>query len=269
MDNDLVSIIMPSYNSGNYISNSIKSVISQTYCNWELLIVDDCSTDNTLQIIDCFKDRRIKVFKNDINSGAAISRNLALREAKGKWIAFLDSDDIWHPEKLERQLHFMMTNGYAFSCTDYRIKLNGQWLNYVITGPSVINRKRMYDYCYFSTITVIYDRDVVGLIQIESLRKNNDYAMWLQAIEKANCYRFPECLSFYIKHDGSLSSGSKAKLIKWHYLLFRIGQHKGALVSFILTVNNLFHGVIKKIKYKRTVSQADMQLTEEAETATI
>ena len=100
---ELVSIIMPSYNTGKYISESIQSVLNQTYQNWELIIVDDCSTDDTDKVIKTFlSDNRIRFLKNEINSGAAVSRNYALREAKGKWIAFLDSDDIWVPQKLER-----------------------------------------------------------------------------------------------------------------------------------------------------------------------
>ena len=175
--NELVSIIMPSYNTGKYIKDSIESVISQTYTNWEFVICDDCSNDNTDDVVAQFSDDRIKYLKNEINSGAAISRNRALREAKGKWIAFLDSDDIWHAEKLECQLAFMKEHGYAFTFTDYRIQLNGNWLPYINTGPDVVNKRKMYNYCYFSTITVIYDVDVIGLIQIPNLRKNNDYAM--------------------------------------------------------------------------------------------
>ena len=248
---ELVSIIMPSYNTAQFISETIRSVLNQTYSNWELIIVDDCSKDNTDEVVAAFlSDPRIRYLKNEVNSGAALSRNYALREAKGKWIAFLDSDDLWEPEKLEKQLAFMRENGYAFSYTDYMIQLNGEWLPYVYTGPRVVNRRKMYDYCYFSTITVMYDRDVIGLVQIENLRKNNDYAMWLQAIEKSNCYRLPECLSYYIKHEGSISSGSKLKLVKWHYLLFKNGLHKNAFVAGILTLRNLFFGVIKKIVYK-------------------
>ena len=110
---------MPSYNTGKYIRETIYSVINQTYENWELLIVDDCSTDNTDEIVDAIKDDRIKYFKNDFNSGAAISRNRALKEANGRWIAFLDSDDIWEETKLEKQIKFMVDNNYYFSYTNY------------------------------------------------------------------------------------------------------------------------------------------------------
>ena len=250
MNNGLVSIIMPSYNTGGYIKNSIESVLAQTYENWELIIVDDCSTDDTDSIVGQFSDKRIRYLKNKKNSGAAISRNYALREAKGRWIAFLDSDDLWLPEKLEKQIAFMENNGYSFSYTDYKIRWNGKNEDpRVYTGPDVVNRKRMYRYCYFSTITVMYDRNVVGLIQIADIKKNNDYAMWLQIIEKTNCYRYPECLSVYCKHDNSVSSGSKLKLIKHHYIMFRKALNRSPVVSLLFTVRNLFFGVIKKFYY--------------------
>ena len=248
--NELVSIIMPSYNTAKYISDSIKSIQSQTYRNWELLIVDDCSTDNSIEVIRSFEEPRIKLFQNDKNSGAAVSRNFALREAKGKWIAFLDSDDTWVPEKLEKQINFMKDNDYSFTFTDYRICLNGKWMPYINIGPNVVNKRKLYNYCYFSTITVMYDREKIGLIQIADLKKNNDYAMWLEVIKKSNAYRLPECLSYYIKHDDSISSGKKVNLIKWHYILFRDGLDMSIVISIVLTLNNLIHGVWKKLCYK-------------------
>lgn len=252
---DLVSIIMPSYNTEKYIKKSIASVIKQTYQNWELIIVDDCSTDNTDDIIKKFDDVRIRYIKNKRNFGAAISRNRALRLAKGRWIAFLDSDDLWKVQKLEKQLKFMKDYGYSFTFTDYRTQLNGKWLPYINSGPSIVTRRKLYNYCYIFTSTVIYDREKIGLIQIENIKKNNDYAMWFQAIEKANFYRFPECLSFYIKHENSISSGNKLKLIKYHYIMFRKALHKRVIVSFSLTINNLVHGIIKKFRYKRKLDK--------------
>ncbi len=252
--NDLVSIITPSYNTARYIEDSIRSVLEQTYTNWELIIVDDCSTDNTDEIVEKYlSDTRIRYLKNPKNSGAAISRNYALREAKGKWVTFLDSDDVWVAEKLEKQLAFMKEHGYKFSYTDYRICLNGEWMPYIVTAPNYVNKRRLYNYCYFSTITVMYDREYVGLIQIEDLKKNNDYAMWFEIIKKTPAYRLPECLSYYIKHDDSISGGSKWKLIKHHYILYRKGLKKGRIASAFLTLNNLFWGVIKKIKYKEKI----------------
>jgi len=250
----LVSIVMPAYNVGDYIDESIRSVQAQTYTNWELLIVDDCSTDDTVDKIKTFMgDTRIKFLQNERNSGAAISRNYALREANGKWVAFLDADDVWLPEKIEQQLTFMIQNGYKFCYTDYRIRLNGEWKPYINTGPKIVTKRKLYNYCYFSTITVMYDREYIGLVQIADLKKNNDYAMWFQIIEKAPCYRLPLCLSYYYKHDHSVSSGSKWKLIKYHYIMYRKALEKGKCVSALLTVNNLFWGVLKKITYRKKV----------------
>ena len=245
----VVSIVMPSYNSERFIKDSIESVLNQTYPFWELLIVDDCSTDKTVEIIKSFKDERIKLFQNKTNSGAALSRNWALKEAKGRWIAFLDSDDLWLPSKLEMQLQFMVANKYSFTFTDYRVCSNGKLENVARIAPNKVNYKKIKKYCYFSTITVVYDFEKVGLIQIGDIKKNNDYAMWLKILKNVNAYRFPKCLSIYVKHDGSISSGSKFKLIKWHYILFRNECKFGRVHSMMLTIGNLWHGFWKKIKY--------------------
>lgn len=248
---DLVSIIMPAYNAATYISKTIESIIAQTYRNWELLIVDDCSSDNTAEVIVGFGDERIRYLKNEKNSGAAISRNYALREAKGRWIAFLDADDLWEPNKLERQLEFMINNDYKFTFTDYKIvDSKGDTLPWRFTAPNRIGKRQIYRYCYFSTITVIYEREALGLLQIADIRKNNDYALWLKALEKVDAYRFPEVLSIVCKRENSISSGSKFKLIKWHYILFRQALNKGVCASIYLTLGNLLWGVHRKIYYK-------------------
>lgn len=111
---ELVSIITPVYNCDKFIAETINSVIAQTYINWELIIVDDCSTDDTENVVRSFQDQRIHYYQNVVNSGAAVSRNRALREAKGRWIAFLDSDDLWLPNKLDRQIKFMVDNSVSF-----------------------------------------------------------------------------------------------------------------------------------------------------------
>ncbi len=247
---ELVSIIMPSYNTAEYISESINSVIAQTYKNWELIIVDDCSTDNTDEAVSVFlNDTRIHYLKNEKNSGAALSRNRALREAKGRWIAFLDSDDLWLPEKLEKQIKFMEDNGYGFSYTDYRTIDGNDDLTGIRIGPDKVDKKRMYRYCYVATLTVMYDKNVTGLIQIADLKKNNDYAMWLKVTEKADGYRLAEALAYYRKRENSISSGNKLKLIKYHYIMFRKSENMGIVLSVIFTVRNLFFGFLKKIRY--------------------
>ena len=183
--NELVSIITPSYNTAKFIGKTIESVQNQTYQNWEMIIVDDCSTDNTDEVIDGYlSDQRIKYIKNEKNSGAAVSRNRALRETKGKWIAFLDSDDLWSPKKLEKQISFMEKNGYHFSYTNYEeIDEQNRPLGVKVTGPKKVSKQGMHNYCYPGCLTVMYDAEAVGLIQIRDIKKNNDYAMWLKVCQ--------------------------------------------------------------------------------------
>lgn len=254
--NDLVSIIMPSYQTAAFLEETVNSVLAQTYENWELIIVDDCSTDATDDVIARFSDARIRYYKNETNSGAANSRNRALREAKGRYIAFLDSDDLWTAEKLERQIAFMKENGYAFSYTNYEeINEDSSPRGVLVTGPRRITKAGMYRYCFPGCLTVMYDRDVVGLVQIRDIRKNNDYAMWLQVIRKADCYLLPETLAYYRKRAGSISNHSYRKLIVWHYRLFRHADGKNPVSSAVLTAGNLVFGVYKKLRYVKREEQ--------------
>jgi len=250
---DLVSIIMPSYNTERFLVETIDSVLNQTYSHWELIIVDDCSTDNTDDCVRTYlTDPRIRYFKNETNSGAAVSRNRALREARGRWIAFLDSDDLWTPDKLEKQIGFMEKNHYSFSYTNYiEIDENSQPNGRMVTGPAHITKAGMYRYCWPGCLTVMYDFSVVGLIQIADIKKNNDYAMWLKAIKKADCYLLDETLAKYRKRSGSISNHSYTKLIKWHYKLFREVDGKKHISSLVLTIGNLFFGALKKIIYTK------------------
>ena len=247
----LVSIIMPSYNTAAYIKESIQSVLNQTYTNWELIIVDDCSTDSTDEVLETIKDSRIRYFKNDKNSGAAVSRNKALREAKGQWIAFLDSDDLWMPEKLEKQIYFMESNGYAFSYTSYEeIDIEGNKTGIRVTGPKKITKTGMFNYCWPGCLTVMYDAMKVGIIQIEDIKKNNDYAMWLKVCKKANGFLLDECLAFYRKgRVGSVSTHSIKTMILWHYKLYHDAENMGVIKSLFNTGRNLIFGFYKKCKY--------------------
>ena len=248
----LVSIIMPSYNTASYIAESIQSVIDQTYKEWELIIVDDCSTDNTDEVVKQFSDdSRIRYLKNEKNSGAAVSRNKALKEANGRWIAFLDSDDLWLPEKLEKQIQFMEEKDYHFSYTNYsEIDTKGEKNGVTVTGPKRITKIGMFNYCWPGCLTVMYDAEIVGLIQIADIRKNNDYAMWLKVCKKADCYLLNEELAKYRRgRAGSVSSHSIKILIWWHYKLFRESEKKSVLASLASTGRNMVFGIIKKKRY--------------------
>lgn len=253
MDGKLVSIIMPSYNTGRYIKESIESVLAQTYENWELIIVDDCSTDGTDQVIAPFlADDRIRCFKNRENSGAAVSRNRALREARGEWIAFLDSDDLWLPEKLEKQVRFMEENACAFSYHAYeKIDESSQPLGRRVSGPGTITKRGMYRYGYPGCLTVMYDARRIGLIQIKDIKKNNDYAMWLMACKKADCRFLPESLAAYRIRKKSISHDKFSRKLRSHYDLFRVCDGQPAPLAFWYAGRNLFFGLLKKIMYEK------------------
>ena len=256
---NLVSIITPAFNSEKFITETIMSVLHQTYQDWEMIIVDDCSTDKTAEIIRSFqvKESRIIYLTNEINKGAAFSRNLALKNAKGKWIAFLDSDDVWHPEKLEKQIKFMTENNYHFSYTNYsEIDKNSNEKGVILTGPKIITRHKMLAYCWPGCLTVIYDAEFVGLIQTIDIRINEEYALWINVSKKTDCYLLDENLAKYRRHSNSLSHQSYFKLIKWHYLMFR-KLDNNVVASLFLTAGNIIFGVYKKIVYRRKVSKGE------------
>lgn len=248
----LVSVIMPSYNTASFIAESIQSIINQSYNDWELIIVDDCSTDNTDEIVEKFLvDKRIKYLKNEKNSGAAVSRNRALCEAHGKWIAFLDSDDLWMPDKLAKQVDFMEKNGYHFTYTKYaEINVDGKRTGVTVTGPKHISKSGMYNYCWPGCLTVMYDAETVGLIQIADIKKNNDYAMWLKACQKADCYLLDEELALYRRgRAGSVSTHSIKTMIGWHFKLYREAERQNLVDAMFNTVRNMIFGLYKKKRY--------------------
>ena len=251
IDFGLVSIIMPNYNGAKYVRETLESVIAQTYTNWELLFVDDCSSDNSLEIVEGYNEPRFKILKNPTNQGAAASRNYALREAKGKWIAFLDADDLWLPEKLEKQLAFMINNNYHFSCTSYEhINEDSEPIGVKVVSPKKIGKRKMYRYCYLGCLTVMYDAEHVGLIQVdERLKSRNDYAMWLKVSKHCVCYYLDKALAKYRIRANSLSHSGLKKSIKNQYRLFRIGENMCAIRAMYHTMINLFFGMLKKVFY--------------------
>lgn len=245
---------MPSYNTASFIKESIESVIGQTYTNWELIIVDDCSTDNTEVVVSEFKDKRIKFFKNSKNEGAAFSRNFAIKNASGKWIAFLDSDDIWKNTKLEKQIAFMEKNDYHFSyCSYYEFENDKNNVRTVIKGPKTINKRKMSACCWIGCLTAIYDSTVAGIVQIPLFKKNNDYAIWISVIRYSKCFFLDESLAFYRKgRNNSISNISLSEKIKWQYKIYK-ETNKSGFFAFILTMRSIFWNVYKKIKYVKKI----------------
>lgn len=254
--NGLVSIIMPSWNTSNFISESIESVIKQTYKNWELIIVDDCSTDDTKDLLKKYKDQRIKYFINEKNSGAALTRNKALREAQGEWIAFLDSDDLWAPEKIEHQIKFMKQNGFNFSYTEYeKIDEESNKIGIYVSGPEKVDKHTIYKYDYIGQLTMMYSAKEFGLVQIKDIKKNNDYAIRLQLYKNQNCcaYLLKENLASYRVRKVSISHDKFLKKFRSHYDLFRVCDEKSVLLACWYTCWNMFYGFLKKRIYEKKV----------------
>lgn len=252
MDYGLVSIIMPSWNTAQYIGESIQSVLNQTYSNWELIIVDDCSTDNTDEIVSVFTDERIKYLKNKENLGAALTRNRAIETANGEWIAFLDSDDLWNANKLEHQLEFMTRNNYCFSYHEYeKIDEKSEPLKIYVTGPDIVTKRKMYNYGYPGCLTFMYNAKKMGLIQIKDIKKNNDYAILLKLCKKADCYLLKENLASYRIRKKSISHDKLIKKLKSHYDLFHYCDEKPALIALWFACWNMWYGILKKKKYEK------------------
>lgn len=248
----LVSVIMPTYKCGHYIGESIKSVQAQTYQEWELIVVDDCSGDGTVEIVLELgkKDERIRLFQNGSNRGAAFTRNMALSNAKGKWIAFLDSDDLWEPTKLEKQIQFMEENGYAFSYHEYKeIDSQDKEFGVYVSGKKHVGMFDMYACCWPGCLSVMYDAERIGLVQIKDIKKNNDTAMWLKVIRKSDCYLLKECLGKYRRRTDSITPTTIWRRICAHYPLFRIAEGMNPVAASFWVIMNVFGNAYKKIKY--------------------
>lgn len=225
---ELVSIITPTYNCGKFISRTINSAVNQTYKNWEMIIVDDCSTDNTEEVVGSFikKDSRIKYIRLNKNSGAAVARTRAMQLAGGDYMAFLDSDDIWKPDKLEKQLLYMKKNKFYFTSTAYeQIDENGNKLGKIIKTPKKTDYNRLLLDCPVGNSTVMYNVREMGKFKVPDIRKRNDDALWLQMLKKERyIYGMPDVLMEYRVRQNSISS-NKLSLIRYHWKLYREIEH--------------------------------------------
>lgn len=252
----LVSIVTPTYNCGRFIAETIRSVQAQTYTDWEMIIVDDCSTDDTKKITSRFTDdSRIKYHRLEQNSGASVARNTAIKMARGRWIAFLDSDDLWLPHKLERQIKFMIENGHAFTYHDYsEIDEGSSTLNVTVSGISRVSRVAMFSCCWPGCLTVMYDREKMGNIQIVPVAKNNDTAMWLKIIRKTPCYLLKENLALYRRRANSITPKPIWKRIWAHYPLFRIAEGMNPVEATFWTLMNVVGNAYKKLFFVKKIN---------------
>ena len=264
MMNDLVSIIMLCHNGGKYVEESIRSILAQTYQNWELLVVDDNSADDSISQVMGLKEEdarcytateryrhpyqggRIKVSRFILEDGETLLRNSAIRDAQGRWIAFLDVGDVWEPTKLEHQIAFMEENKYAFSYTKYGIinkKSEGRGV--VIGGKTHVTHKDMMKCCWPGYLTVMYDANKIGRIRVRNLKKNNDYALWLNVSEWADCYLLDECLAKMRTPWGLLGKLLLTNKLKWRYEVYHTEMKRNPLVASLMTLRNMCYGMVK------------------------
>lgn len=253
--NDMVSIITPVYRCEKYISKTIESVQKQTFQNWEMLLVDDCTPDNSAGIIAKYaeKDKRIRYIKQPQNGGAALARNAGLRVAKGRYIAYLDADDVWLPTKLERQIKFMDENNVQFSCCDYeKIEEDDTPLNKVVHMPKTITYNQLLSNTIIQTVGVIVDLDKVDrrLLEMPNVRRGQDSATWLQMLR--NGVKFVgqnEVLAQYRRVPQSLSA-NKFSAMKRTWYLYRGVEHLSIPKSIFCLIGWAYHASIKRIYLK-------------------
>jgi glycosyltransferase involved in cell wall biosynthesis len=252
-DYGLVSIITPSYNSAFFIEETINSILSQTYTNWELLITDDCSLDNTEEIVNKYmkNDHRIKFFKLDKNSGAGVARNNSIENAQGRFLAFCDSDDCWYPKKLEIQLAFMVEHNYEFSYTSYdTCNEENKIIGYVKCKKKISYYSLLKDNG-IGCLTSIYDTARIGKAYMPTIRKRQDWGLWLSVIKKTSyAYGLQESLAKYRIRENSISA-NKISMIKYNYKLYNKVEGFSKISSFfLLFCYFLPYYFYKKIKQK-------------------
>ena len=253
---DLVSIITPVYKCEEYIERTMNSVLAQTYTNWEMLLVDDCSPDGSAELVRKYaeRDSRFRYIKLETNSGAAIARNTGLENAKGRYIAYLDADDIWHPTKLERQIQFMNENNVQFSCCDYeKIEADDTPLNKVVHMPKTITYNQLLSNTIIQTVGVIVDLNKVDrkLLVMPNVRRGQDSATWLQLLR--NGVKFVgqnEVLAQYRRAPQSLSS-NKLSAMKRTWYLYRGVEHLSLIKSCYCMIGWAWHASVKRIYIKK------------------
>ncbi|EKB1991282.1 glycosyltransferase family 2 protein [Vibrio parahaemolyticus] len=215
----LVSVIMPTYNSAGTVVESIQSVLSQTYKNWELIIVDDRSTDNTWQVIQTYADKydNIRIYQNKENLGAGASRNFAIKKARGRFIAFLDSDDLWTEDKLAEQIPFMLENNYPLTYTHYS-RFNSEEELSVVTAPEYTTYKKLMYSNVIGCLTAVYDTQALGKRYMPLIRKRQDMGLWLDILKDTpKAYCLPKALAKYRMDSGMTANKFSVLSYQWKF----------------------------------------------------
>ncbi|MFL9650016.1 glycosyltransferase family 2 protein [Exiguobacterium chiriqhucha] len=249
-DSELISIIMPAYNSANHIKQAINSVLDQSYKHWELIVIDDGSRDSTKSVIELEekKDPRIRLYVNSNNKGVSETRNKGVNLAKGKWIAFLDSDDMWHPEKLEQQLKLAYHKGaqFIFTGASY-IDVNGKAFSGVFNVPAMVNYDDLKKHNVISCSSVLIEKELMNHVKMEGDEMHEDYAAWLKILKMGVCaYGINQPLLIY-RISSESKSGNKIKSIKMTYNVFRFLKNS-PIISIFYTIS---HTMAAYKKYKK------------------
>ena len=253
---DKVTVVTPTWNSAKYICETIASVQAQTYQNWEMIIVDDCSTDNTVELVKDIvkKDSRIRLIEQNENQGAAIARNIAVQNGTGRYVAYLDSDDRWKPKKLERQIQFMLNKDCGFSCTSYEvIDSAGKSLNKIIHMLDKVDYRRFLTNNLLQTVGIMVDTYKVDkrYLEMPNIRRRQDAATWMQILKAGYpCCGMHEVLAEYRRTPKSLSS-NKFKAVIGTWKLYREIEKLPFLFSCYCFIRYAFLAVWKRIYRKK------------------
>lgn len=241
----LVSVIMPAYNSSKTLPDSIQSVLDQTFTDWELLVIDDFSPEPLKSIVDSFRDARIYYIRLEQNSGVAQARNRGIQAARGRYIAFLDSDDLWLPKKLERQLQFMQKNGYAFTYTWYRqFEDDPERPIRLVKTKNFVDYRKLLHGNDIGCLTVMIDRTQIPDIHMPSER-HEDYITWLNLLKRGSCaYSMAEDLALYRISKHSITGNKKMSLI-WTWKVYRDSQGLNFISCLYYIAYYIIGGVIK------------------------
>lgn len=243
-----VTIVTPVYNSAEFLGETIESVIGQSFSDWEMVAVDDCSLDGSSELVRRYaeKDSRIRLIQLERNSGAAVARNIAIEEAKGRYIAFLDSDDLWHPTKLERHIAFIEETGAALSYTAYeKITEAGERTGVIVTPPESLAYDDLLKSNRIGCLTAIYDTKKVGKVTMPLIRKRQDYGLWLKILRDSGpAIGLCELLSLYREREGSISS-NKVEMVKYHWSLFRDIEGLSRVKSAYYLSCNIWNKVLR------------------------
>lgn len=247
----LVSIITPAYNAADLIGETIASVQEQTFDDWEMLIADDASRDETCAVVEGFAaaDPRVRLTRQARNGGPAAARNAALAEARGRFICFLDSDDLWLPEKLERQLAFMAERGAAFSYTAFRrISHDGRALGRLIRVPARLDYRQLLKNTAIATLTVMIDREKTGPFRLTDCGYD-DYALWLELLRRGfTAEGLQQDLARYRVVGGSVSS-RRGRAIAWVWHIYRRVEGLGPLQSLWCLAHYGARAALKRLRF--------------------